>query len=300
MLRRERSRVGGRLTKKIVQIEFSIDDANAEKIAGKILKEFNHRKGIFANYQSPYSVLPAKIVTGSREHALFMTYVTSINYLTDSIQLWKKSRAAYTLFPDRFTPEKILRSSPQAVETFVKFIGARQVDKASKTWTTISKILVEHYGGDPRNLTKDPSRILEIQRRLRLFPYLRGSKLSNHYIRIMGEAGLFKVKDLSHLNLSVDRQVARFTIYTGALKLLSKSFVGYSDEEPLKGLIQEVWRNASKQLETPPWKLNEPIAIVESLCGGKKCGKCPVDGLCEKKRIGIVFRESAVFWRRSR
>jgi len=58
------------------------------------------------------------------------------------------------------------------------------------------------------------------------FPYLRGAKLANFYIRVMGETGLFKVKDLDELDVPVDKQIARFTIYTGVLKLKSGKFQG--------------------------------------------------------------------------
>jgi hypothetical protein len=40
----------------------------------------------------------------------------------------------------------------------------------------------------------------------------------------MGETGLFKVKDLYELDIPVDKQIARFTIYTGVLKLEAASF----------------------------------------------------------------------------
>ena len=68
-------------------------------------------------------------------------------------------------------------------------------------------------------------------------------------------------------------RVARFTIYTGVLKLLSEQFVGCAQEQPLRGLIEETRRHAAKTLGTVPWKLDEPIWTVGSkLCGGRKCG----------------------------
>ncbi len=284
-----------------MQIEFLIDDLKAEKIGNRLFTDFYGHKGFFKETYLPEYILPSKIVKGSKEHALFLTYVMSINYMTDSAQLWKKAKAAYSLFPERFMPEKILKSSPQTVETFVKYLGSRQQVNAAKTWIRISKILVDNYGGDPRNITKEPSKIQEIQRRLRLFPGLRGEKLSNYYIRLMGETGLLKVKNLNQLSIPIDRQLARFTVYSGILKLLNRSFSGDIYEEPFRELIEEVWKNAAKPLGTASWKLHDPIWIVEStLCEDKKCKLCPVDDQCEKKRQGIVFKENTVFWRRTR
>ena len=131
------------------------------------------------------------------------------------------------------------------------------------------------------------------------FPYLRGNKLSNFYIRVMGETGLFKVKNLNELDIPVDKQVARFTIYSGVLKLLSEQFVGCAQEEPLRGLIEEAWRNAAKALGTAPWKLDEPIWTTGSkLCSGRICGKCPVENLCNQTK-GILFKENTVIWKRT-
>ncbi len=289
--------MGKGLTKKTIQIEFLVDDSKAENIAEKLISEFDKRSGIFQNSHPPEYILPRKMTEGSREHALFLTYVMSINYLTDSEQLWKKSRAAYALFPERFQPDKILKANPQTVENFVKYLGASQYVTGAKTWIKISKILADNYQNDPRNITKEPLRIQDIQHRLKPFPYLRGSKLSNQYIRVMGEAGLFKIKNPTQLNVPIDKQVARFAIQTGTLKLISKRFVGSLSEGPFKEMLEEVWKNAVKGKAVAPWKLHSPICAVESsLCTERACKRCPVDHYCEKKRKGISFKEDTVFW----
>jgi hypothetical protein len=113
----------------------------------------------------------------------------------------------------------------------------------------------------------------------------------------MGEKGLLKVKNINELDVPVDKQVARFTIYTGVLKLLSEQFVGCAQEQPLRGLIEEVWRNAATTLGTAPWKLDEPIWTIGSkLCSGRKCGQCPVENLCDRTK-GITFKENTVVWK---
>lgn len=285
--------------KRKFEVEFAVDDVKAFKIAERLLDQFYNRKGFFEDYSMPEYVLPRNLEEGTREHALFLTYVISIDYMTDAEKLWKKSRGAYELYPERFTPEKILKISPRTVEIFVKKLGARFYSNAAKTWIKISKVLVDKYGGDPRNITKEPLEIADVKKRLQEFPYLRGNKLSNFYMRVMGEKELFKVKNLNELDIPVDKQVARFTMYTGVVKLLSELFQGCVHEPPLRGLIEEAWRNAAKKLNVPPWKLDEPIWTVGSkLCSGRKCGKCPVKDLCDKTK-GITFRENTATWRRA-
>lgn len=284
--------------KRKYEVEFAVDDVKAFKIADRLFDQFYNRKGIFKDYSMPEYVLPRNLAEGTKEHALFLTYVISIDYMTDAVKLWKRSRGAYELYPERFTPEEILKVSPRTVETIVKSLGARFYSNAAKTWIKISRLLLDKYGGDPRNITREPLEIKELKRRLQDFPYLRGNKLSNFYIRVMGETGLFKVKNLDELDIPVDKQVARFTMYTGVLELLSEQFVGCAQENPLRDLIEEAWRTAAKKLAAPPWKLDEPIWTIGSkLCSQRKCGKCPVEELCDKAK-GIIFKENTVIWRR--
>jgi len=42
----------------------------------------------------------------------------------------------------------------------------------------------------------------------------------------MGETGLFKVKNLHELDIAVDKQVARFTFYTGVIKIKAQKYQG--------------------------------------------------------------------------
>jgi endonuclease III len=283
--------------KKRFEVEFAINDLKAVKIAGRLFSQFYNRQGFFTNYSMPEYVLPRNLKEGSREHALFLTYVISIDYMTDAEKLWKKSRGAYELYFERFTPEQLLKVSPKSVEAFVRKL-ARFGSTAAKIWVELSKVLSEKYAGDPRNITPEPTTIKEIKKKINEFPSLRGPKLSNFYIRAMGETGLLKVKDLGELDIPVDKQVARFTIYTGVLKLLSEQFVGCAQENPLRSLVEEAWRNAAKTLGTAPWKLDEPIWTIGSkLCSGRKCGQCPVEDLCSKTKEAI-FKENTVVWKR--
>ncbi len=284
--------------KKHFTTEFKIDENKASKIGKKLLDEFYGHKAVFEKYSMPEYMLPINLKKGTREHALWTTYVISIDYMTDAEKLWQKSRGAYELSPEKFTPEHILKVSPKTVETFVRGLGARFGATAAKVWIELSKALEEKYSGDPRNITTQPLSVEEIKSKLKELPSLRGPKLSNFYIRAMGEQGLFKVVNLNKLDIPVDKQVARFTMYSGVLKLLSDQFVGCAQEQPLRGLIEEAWRNAAKTLGTAPWKLDEPIWTTGSkLCSGKKCRECSVQMLCDKTK-GITFKENTVVWKR--
>lgn len=111
--------------KKTITTEFKIDDDRAFKIGRRLFNEFYSHKGFFEKYSMPEYVLPRNLKQGSKEHALWLTYVISIDYMTDAEKLWKKSIGAYELYPERFAPEHILKVSQKSVETFVRSLGAR-------------------------------------------------------------------------------------------------------------------------------------------------------------------------------
>jgi len=281
-----------------ISIEFRIDEKKAAKIAETLLGLFYRRKGFFEGYSMPEYILPRNLGKGSREHALYLTYVISVDYMTDAEDLWRRSRRAYELYPERFEPAGVLALDTWTLQRFVREVGARFPSAGADTWRRISKILLEKYNGDPRNITRQPLTIEEIKGRLDEFPYLRGNKLSNFYIRAMGENELLKVRNFDELDIPVDKQVARLTIYTGVLELLSERFEGCVHEDPLRSLIEKAWRNAAKAENTHPWKLDEPIWTIGSkLCTRRKCNICPVEEHCNKTR-GIRFRNGIIIWER--
>ncbi len=278
--------------------KIEIDPGKATLIAQRLYNQFYNRTGFFASYDMPEYILPENLEHGSKEHGLYLTYVISIDYMTDAERLWRRSRGTYQLYPEMFCPEKILSLGKDTVRNLVKRLGGRYPVTGADTWKKVSRKLLYKYDGDPRNLTKEPSTIKEIRQRLDEFPYLRGNKLSNFYIRAMGETGLFKITNLHELDIPVDIQVARFTIYTGVLKLLSDSFEGCVHKNPLRGLIEEAWRNSARKIGTSPWKLDEPIWTVGSkLCSKRQCSPCPVKDLCNKTK-GVKFSNAIAIWDR--
>jgi len=279
-------------------VDFSIDHDKASAIGRILLDQFYNKKGFFEDYEMPEYILPPNLVHGSKEHALYLTYVISVDYMTDAVKLWRGSREEYQYSPDSFDSTKILGMSDSQLRTLVKRIGGRYPKTGAGTWRKISEILLDRYDGDPRNITREPSTIDEIKQKIDVFPYLRGKKLSNFYLRAMGENGLFKISNFEELDIPVDIQVARFTIYTGVLKLLSESFRGCVHEEPLRGLVEEAWRKAARGLGTYPWKLDEPIWTVGSkLCSKRRCSLCPVESLCNKMK-GIRFVNAIAHWQK--
>lgn len=210
--------------------------------------------------------------------------------------LWKNARGKYELYPEYFDPEYLLKISPTTITRVLRDLGIRYVHGGTKAWKGISEILVNDYNGDPKNITPKETTVSEVKRKLQKFPHLRGRKLSNFYIRAMNERGLFKISDMKNLDIPVDLQVARFTVYTAALKLEQGSFEGCIHNNPIRSLIEEVWRKAANKIGQAPYELDEPIWTIGSkLCAKKKCRKCPVHGLCEHN-FDAQLKNNRLIW----
>lgn len=150
-------------------------------------------------------------------------------------------------------------------------------------------MLLDQYSGDPRNITKEPIGLEELRKKLQDFPYLRGKKLNNFYIRAMGESGLFRITDFDKLSVAVDIQVARITFYTGVIKI-EGSYYGCIHHEPIRPLIEDAWSEAANRIGVPAWYLDEPLWSVGSkLCSKRLCGQCPVEVFCSKN-FNVAFK----------
>ena len=255
-----------------------VDEQRAVAIA-HVLKGVLERGGPLVSM--PEYVLPRGLVPSSREHALYLMYVIAVDYMVDAEKLWQRARVLYERDPSLFTPEHVLGMDEGELVRTLKWLGARFPRRAARDWREISRILLEKYGGDPRAITPEPLSLAEILRKLSEFPTLRGEKLSAFCVRVMHETGLLKVKDPENLGLPVNRQISRFTVYTGVLSGVEYMTVCLKPE--LRALVREVWRKAAAAVSVPAWKLDEPMWNISSkLCARDRCGACPVRELCAK------------------
>lgn len=279
-----------------IEGELIQDLKKAQKI-GEILDNlFRTRTGFFKDYEMPEYVLPENIKEGSVEHAWYLTYVISIDYQTDAVKLWRNARYTYLHHPEYFDPKNLVNMKLETLSQILRELGARYSTNGARAWKKISTILLEKYGGDPRRITPQPLAVHEVKRLIDSFPNLRGKKLSNFYIRAMGEKGLFKIKNLNDLDIPVDVQVARFTFYTGCLQLKEGSLDGCIHDPPIQPAIEEAWRKAAKTLNIAPWKLDEPIWTIGSrLCSRRYCNPCPVKHLCNRN-FDAVIRGNRIHW----
>jgi len=133
----------------------------------------------------PEYILPP-VDEGSRELALYYTYVIAVDYQTDAQKLWRNARRLYTKNPEYFEPENIITIHDDELRTFVRSLGARFPNNGAKAWKDISTILIRQYDGDPRNITREPLTSREIWKKLDKLPYIRGKKIAHSILESWG------------------------------------------------------------------------------------------------------------------
>lgn len=122
---------------------FSMDFEKAAEIASIIYPMFIARKGVFEGYQMPKWILPRGVKPGSKEHAVYLTYVIAVDFGVDAEALWKNAREKYGLDPGYFDPKYLLKISPNTITRVLRELGIRYVHGGTKAWKGISEILVK-------------------------------------------------------------------------------------------------------------------------------------------------------------
>ena len=104
---------------KTFETRFHVDEEKAVSIARRLYDDFYGQKGFFEGYRMPEYILPDNLVEGSKEHALYLTFIISVDYMTDAVKLWRNARGAYRIYPERFDPRAILTLGERTLTAFL-------------------------------------------------------------------------------------------------------------------------------------------------------------------------------------
>jgi len=260
---------------------FKLDPKRAKEIAETLHSQYKTGKSLFEKHRPPDYAPPPGMIAGSKGHALYLTYIFTLEQDGDPSALWKKATELYKETPWFFDAEHILTRSDEGLSKALVKLGVSDVNTSLKRWRELSKILLENYSGDPRNLPKVPEP--ELRKAIREILGTNEDRQIHRYLQLMTTNKLPKTKDLENLGIFVDRNVAIYTLYTGILRLDSEQFEGFLDRDPILSLTRKAWNESLAAIGVPPWELDDAIHIVSSkLCPKKKCLLCPVYEQCER------------------
>jgi hypothetical protein len=260
-----------------------VDQSKARELGEIIYHQYQNRLGLFEKYEPVDYSLPKGIISGSKGHSLFLTYVFALDGI-NSNSIWKKARQIYEESPWFFDAEQILTRSDTGLSNTLKKLNVTEPNENMKRWRTISKNLLYSYAGDPRKLTEKPLVLSKVIRKVKKLFEIDDDRLIHRYIQLMSKNKLLKIKKSKDLGIFANRNIVLLTIYTGIIKIQDGSFEGYLDRNPLSTLTIKVWNKVAKSLNIKPCNLEDPLNILgENLCPEMKCLLCPIYSNCDKK-----------------
>jgi hypothetical protein len=261
-----------------------VDQSKARELGESIYHQYQNRLGLFEKYEPADYSLPKGIISGSKGHSLFLTYVFALDGMINSNLIWRKARQIYEEIPWFFDAEQILtRSDAGLFDTLTK-LNVTEPNEYMKRWRTISKILLYSYAGDPRRLTETPLELSRVMKKVKKLLEINDDGIIYRYIQLMSTSRLLKIKKSRDYGVYVDSNIVLFTIYTGIIKIQDDSYEGYLDRDPLSTLTRKVWNKVVKSLKIKPWNLEDPLSIIgDKLCPEMKCLLCPIYSNCDKK-----------------
>ncbi len=261
-----------------------VDQSKARELGESIYHQYQNRLGLFEKYEPVDYSLPTGIISGSKGHSLFLTYVFALDDMINSNSIWRKARQIYEETPWFFDAEQILtRSNTGLSDTLIK-LNVTEPNEHMKRWRTISKNLLYSYAGDPRKLTEKPLELSRVIKKVKKLLEINDDRIIYRYIQLMSASRLLKIKKSKDLGVFIDSNIVLFTIYTGIIKIQNDFFEGYLDKDPLSTLTRKVWNKVVKTLKIKPWNLEKPLSIIgNKLCPDMKCLLCPIYSNCDKK-----------------
>lgn len=179
---------------------------------------------------------------------LFLTFVSAMDRMRDSTQLWRAGSEFFRTNPEAFEPKKV---GSMSYETLRQLLFASRVSKFHKddtqSWRTIASTLASGNGpvrqvvdfgdGDAKELIADV-RSRDAQGRPR-FPLLGGDKIRLMWLRMMAEPGRARIRRLDSIPVAVDVHVRRVTENLGVT-----STRGSDLNSTIKNEIQQAWSDA--------------------------------------------------------
>lgn len=282
-----------------------VDQSKARELGESIYHQYQNRLGLFEKYEPPDYSLPKGIISGSKGHALFLTYVFALDDTINSNSIWRKARQIYEETPWFFDAEQILTRSDEGLFDTLTKLNVTEPNEHLKRWRTISKNLLYSYAGDPRRLIETPLELSRVMKKVKKLLEINDDRIIYRYIQLMSTSRLLKIKKSKDLGVFIDRNIVLFTIYTGIIKIQDDSFEGYLDRDPLSTLTRKLWNKVVNSLKIKPWYLEDPLSIIgDKLCPEMKCLLCPIYSNCDKIfnmkisknkiKIGIVKTEKIV------
>ena len=182
------------------------------------------QEGVLGGEHMPEDVHPP-LPEDSAELLHYLTLGMCLNYQRNSYKLWEACTQTYNdpITKWVFDPTNVAKISIDDLRhDLLQYKVALQPNKHPDNWKRVSTGIVEHAGGDARNLLRDNdydiAQIREyIQTNRKSFPYLAGNKICNYWLYVLTQYTDFNLKNRLALSIAPDTHVVQASVKLGLL-----------------------------------------------------------------------------------
>jgi endonuclease III len=229
--------------------------------------------------------LPPGVVSGSREHALFLFCIVPNDRGVRSAHLWRRAKELYSAEPALFEPASVkarFSSGPESLRILLQeTLKPRYAGHAARAWLSNSTDLLERFEADPRRLfaaSADAPELLDLICSFSGF----GPKTGGMLLRAAIGLGMANPSNLEAAEMPVDIHDTRISYLTSMLRFDDPA-TGFdaakymSFARPVRRFLTEVCAT-----EGIPWpEVDRALWLIGSRgCAPKRCDLCPINSFC--------------------
>ena len=282
-------------------------DTEKARQAAELLNRCYAAHGIFGNSGMPENLTPLGVITGSAQHAMFITMTVSIDYQRDAISLWDSSRKTFEDLQTRylFHPQALYETPVNKIITDLnKYTLSKKHTQDASIWRRVGTTFYKNWDGNPFNLLKyfnyDAIKVLDMMKKSTHtdngkkawdYPFLRGDKIGPLWLKMLRDnVRIEEFKNLDSVPIPVDIHIARSTL---ALGIVKGKFEGRLEElfdyirkawsEGVKGLYIDGKPMIALDLDEPLWYLSKYGCTNRN----KTHRGCPSFQVCDLKKLCV-------------
>lgn len=264
---------------------YSSQKARAAMVVRRLSEAWQHGVHVYSDTKELLeNQIPSGVQPRSREHANFLFYLISQDHGTKSAPLYERAKKLYAGKAEYFEPhyitEKYSTNAPTSLLDFLKSLGVRYPNNATKAWLNNSYRLVEEFGGDARGLFKVGENAKETMERIRSFHGF-GPKIGGLLYRVFVGIGVANPVNVNGIDFPTDIHDTRIAGMTGIADIPPD--ITESNYSPYVNRAQKVWREACDQEGINWLQVDRALWILGSKgCVNSLHDGCPIRELCVK------------------
>lgn len=270
--------------------DFVIDYAKSSRVACILVSDFEGKKGIFLDQKELVeNQLPRDVYPLSKEHAIFLMHIISLDYATRSIRLYENGKTLFSKHPELFNPADVINIGIEKLrELITQNVGARFPNEATLRWFENSKKLLTEYNGDPRNVFIDCKDGQEALDRIRKFRGM-GRKTGALLLRAFANLGFVTLSNLDRVLVPVDVHDTRIAFFTRCIQGSQKPEFYVENYPRYVRYVSEFWSKTARNANLNWLVLDRALWLLGSKgCAKGLHGSCPLRDFCIKGQPRVL------------